>query len=84
MISQARNLEFLNDCLDDMMGEQQKITNHARAAQRQQREYMHWLNKRRQENVARRCVRVCMSVCMSVCVCAARELYTEMNPTYVV
>lgn len=52
--TQARNLEFLNDCLDDLMSEQQKITNHARAAQRQQREFMHWLNKRRQENIARR------------------------------
>lgn len=49
-----RSLAFLNDCLEDVMTEQQKVTFYHRNFARQQQQLAQWQQKRRQENAARR------------------------------
>jgi len=49
-----KNLEFLNDCLDDLVGEQTKLNNHHHAVKRQMQAVAQWKVQRRQENQARR------------------------------
>ena len=48
------NLEFLNECMDDLASEQQKTVYHARAVARQQQQQAAWVQKRRAENAQRR------------------------------
>ena len=49
-----RNLEFVTDCLDDAVMEQQKVSYYHRNVARQQQQQAQWLQKRRQENAQRR------------------------------
>lgn len=49
-----KNLEFLNDCMDDIVAEQQKVSFYHRNVARQQQQQQQWLQKRRQENAQRR------------------------------
>lgn len=49
-----RNLEFVTDCLDDSVMEQQKVSYYHRNVARQQQQQAQWLQKRRQENAQRR------------------------------
>mmetsp|Transcript_15706 Transcript_15706/g.43938 ORF Transcript_15706/g.43938 Transcript_15706/m.43938 type:complete len:341 (-) Transcript_15706:202-1224(-) len=49
-----KNLEFVTECLDDMMAEQSKVAVYHRNAARQQAQMAQWLQKRRQENAQRR------------------------------
>lgn len=49
-----RNLEFLNDCLDDVVVEQNKLGGYHTAVRRQQQAIAGWRAQRRQENSARR------------------------------
>ena len=49
-----KNLEFLNDCLDDLMGEQGKLTAYQTALRRQQQAVAQFKLQRRQENQAKR------------------------------
>lgn len=49
-----KNLEFINDCLDDMVAEQGKVSLYHRNAARQQAQMAQWLQKRKQENAQRR------------------------------
>lgn len=49
-----QNVEFLNDCLEDVQAEQQKLSYHHRNLARNQQQLAQWLQKRRQENAARR------------------------------
>mmetsp|Transcript_8380 Transcript_8380/g.9749 ORF Transcript_8380/g.9749 Transcript_8380/m.9749 type:complete len:345 (-) Transcript_8380:300-1334(-) len=49
-----KNLEFLIECLDDLASEQQRAVYYARSVARQQQQQAQWLQKRRQENFARR------------------------------
>eukprot|EP00891_Asterochloris_glomerata_P004352 jgi/Astpho2/4352/e_gw1.00066.13.1_t len=49
-----KNLEFVNDCLDDAVSEQQKVSMYHRSVARQQQQQAQWLQKRRQENAQRR------------------------------
>ncbi|GAB2267051.1 Eukaryotic translation initiation factor 3 subunit H [Dionaea muscipula] len=48
-----RNLEFLMECMEDLSQEQQKFQYHYRNLSRQQTQQQAWLQKRRQENLAR-------------------------------
>ena len=43
-----KNLEFVNDCLDDAVSEQQKVSMYHRSVARQQQQQAQWLQKRRQ------------------------------------
>jgi hypothetical protein len=69
----------LQDCIDDLVAEQQKVSNHARAAARHQQQQQQWLAKRRMENSARCastplvcCAVLCCAVlCSDVLCCAA-------------
>jgi translation initiation factor 3 subunit H len=49
-----KNLEFLNDCLDDMVGEQNKLSNYHNQLRRHQQQVAQWKLARRQENQMRR------------------------------
>lgn len=49
-----KNLEYLNDCLDDLMVEQGKLSLHQNALRRQQQAIAQFKMQRRQENMARR------------------------------
>jgi translation initiation factor 3 subunit H len=49
-----KNLEFLNECLDDIVVEQQKVSFYHRNLARQQQQLSQWQQKRRQENAQRR------------------------------
>lgn len=49
-----RNLEFLSECMDELAQEQQKLQFHYRSLSRQQAQQQAWLQKRRQENMARK------------------------------
>ena len=49
-----RNLEFLNECMDDLQAESQKAVYHVRAVARQQAQQAQWIQKRRAENASRR------------------------------
>ena len=49
-----KNLEFLNECMDDLASEGQKVAYHARAVARQQSQQAAWVQKRRAENAQRR------------------------------
>ena len=42
-----KNLEFVNDCLDDAVSEQQKVSMYHRSVARQQQQQAQWLQKRR-------------------------------------
>ena len=48
------NLEFLNECMDDLNSESQRAVYHTRALARQQAQQAQWITKRRAENAARR------------------------------
>ncbi|OEL38090.1 Eukaryotic translation initiation factor 3 subunit H, partial [Dichanthelium oligosanthes] len=49
-----RNLEFLIGCMDDLSSEQNKFQYYYRNVSRQQSQQQAWLQKRRQENMARK------------------------------
>lgn len=49
-----KNLEYLNDCLDDLMVEQGKLSMHQNQLRRQQQAIAQFKMQRRQENMARR------------------------------
>jgi translation initiation factor 3 subunit H len=49
-----KNLEFLNECMDDLASESQKVAYHSRAVARQQAQQAAWVQKRRAENAQRR------------------------------
>jgi translation initiation factor 3 subunit H len=49
-----KNIESLLDCVDEMVLEQQKVTTYHKAVARQAQTVASWLQKRRQENQARR------------------------------
>ena len=49
-----KNLEYLNDCLDDLMVEQGKLSMHQNQLRRQQQAIAQFKVQRRQENMARR------------------------------
>ena len=49
-----KNLEFLNDCLDDLVGEQNKLSSYHSQLRRYQQQVGQWKLTRRQENQARR------------------------------
>jgi translation initiation factor 3 subunit H len=49
-----RNIDSLLECVDDLVAEQQKVTNHHKNVARQAQAMASWLQKRRQENQARR------------------------------
>lgn len=49
-----KNLEFLNDCLDDLVGEQNKLSNYHNQLRRHQQQIAQWKLQRRQENQMRR------------------------------
>jgi translation initiation factor 3 subunit H len=49
-----KNLEFLNECMDDLGSESQKVAYHSRAVARQQAQQAAWVQKRRAENATRR------------------------------
>ncbi|GLT98455.1 hypothetical protein SLE2022_159590 [Rubroshorea leprosula] len=49
-----RNLEFLSECMDELAAEQQKLQFYYRSLSRQQGQQQGWLQKRRQENMARK------------------------------
>jgi len=49
-----KNLEFINECLDEAVSEQQKVSFYHRNVARQQQQQAQWLQKRRQENAQRR------------------------------
>ncbi|OQU81339.1 hypothetical protein SORBI_3006G044600 [Sorghum bicolor] len=49
-----RNLEFLIGCMDDLSSEQNKFQYYYRNLSRQQSQQQAWLQKRRQENMARK------------------------------
>ncbi|GJN37123.1 hypothetical protein PR202_gb26048 [Eleusine coracana subsp. coracana] len=51
-----RNLEFLIGCMDDLSSEQNKFQYYYRNLSRQQSQQQAWLQKRRQENMARKAV----------------------------
>lgn len=49
-----KNVEFLNDCLDDLVVEQNKLSMYHHALRRQQQSILQWKMHRRQENQTRR------------------------------
>eukprot|EP00884_Botryococcus_braunii_P000227 jgi/Botrbrau1/10204/Bobra.116_1s0020.1 len=49
-----KSVEFLNDCLEEVLVEQQKVSYHHRNVARQQQQLAQWQQKRRQENNQRR------------------------------
>ena len=49
-----KNLEFLNDCMDDLVGEQNKLSLYHSQLRRYQQQVAQWKLGRRQENQARR------------------------------
>ena len=49
-----KSLEFLGECMDDLAAEQQKVAFYQRNLSRQQLQQAQWLQKRKQENAARR------------------------------
>lgn len=49
-----KSLEFLSECMDDLAAEQQKVAFYQRNLSRQQLQQAQWLQKRKQENLARR------------------------------
>lgn len=49
-----KSVEFLNDCLEEILVEQQKVSYHHRNVARQQQQLAQWQQKRRQENNQRR------------------------------
>lgn len=49
-----KNVEFLNECMDDLASESQKAAYHVRSVARQQAQQAQWVQKRRAENAARR------------------------------
>ncbi|PSC72242.1 Eukaryotic translation initiation factor 3 subunit H [Micractinium conductrix] len=49
-----KNLEFLNDCLDDVMGEQGKLSMYQNNVRRQQQAIAQFKMQRRQDNLVRR------------------------------
>jgi len=49
-----KNLEFLNECMDDLASESQKVAYHVRSVARQQAQQAAWITKRRAENANRR------------------------------
>ena len=49
-----KSLEFLSECMDDLAAEQQKVAFYQRNLSRQQLQQAQWLQKRKQENAARR------------------------------
>jgi len=49
-----KNLEFLNDCLDDLVGEQNKLSMYHNQLRRHQQQIAQWKLARRAENQARR------------------------------
>ena len=49
-----KNLEYLNDCLDDLMVEQGKLSMYQNLLRRQQQSIAQFKMQRRQENTARR------------------------------
>ena len=49
-----KNLEFLNDCLDDLMVEQGKLSMYQNNMRRQQQAIAQFKMQRRQENLTRR------------------------------
>jgi translation initiation factor 3 subunit H len=49
-----KNLEFLNDCLDDMVGEQNKLSQYHNMLRKHNQQVAQWKLARRQENQARR------------------------------
>jgi translation initiation factor 3 subunit H len=50
----SKTMGNLIDCLDDLVGEQQKVSMYHRNVARQQQQMAAWLQKRKQENMARR------------------------------
>lgn len=62
-----RNVESLMECVDDVMNEQQKVTQYHKNVARQAQAQATWLQKRKQENQARRT--------------AGEELLPEEDPT---
>mmetsp|Transcript_13127 Transcript_13127/g.35734 ORF Transcript_13127/g.35734 Transcript_13127/m.35734 type:complete len:340 (-) Transcript_13127:121-1140(-) len=62
-----KNIQSLIDCVDDLVGEQQKVTMYHKNVARQAQQVAAWLQKRRQENQARRA--------------AGEELLPEEDPT---
>lgn len=50
----SKNMSSLIECMDDLLGEQQKVSMYHRNVARQQQQMAAWLQKRKQENVARR------------------------------
>jgi translation initiation factor 3 subunit H len=74
-----KNLEFLNDCLDDLMVEQGKLSMYQNNMRRQQQAIAQFKMQRRQENMTRRAaggcwwagrrlgLRVCIAGCMPFC-----------------
>jgi len=49
-----KNVEFVNECLDDMVAEQNKVSVYSRNALKQQAQMAQWLQKRKLENAQRR------------------------------
>ena len=49
-----KNIESLLDCVDELVQEQQKVTTYHKSVARQAQNVASWLQKRRQENQARR------------------------------
>jgi translation initiation factor 3 subunit H len=49
-----KNMEFLNDCLDDLVGEQNKLSMYHNQVRRYQQQLAQWRLARRAENQARR------------------------------
>ncbi|GAX74259.1 hypothetical protein CEUSTIGMA_g1708.t1 [Chlamydomonas eustigma] len=62
-----KNIESLLDCVDDLVLEQQKVTTYHKNVARQAQQMTTWLQKRKQENQARRA--------------AGEELLPEEDPT---
>eukprot|EP00877_Chromochloris_zofingiensis_P003456 jgi/Chrzof1/13110/Cz07g20080.t1 len=50
----AKTMTNLTECIDDLLGEQQKVSMYHRNVARQQQQMAAWLQKRKQENAARR------------------------------
>eukprot|EP00878_Enallax_costatus_P017419 GHUV01018293.1.p1 GENE.GHUV01018293.1~~GHUV01018293.1.p1 ORF type:complete len:270 (+),score=109.91 GHUV01018293.1:634-1443(+) len=50
----TKNMDNLIECMDDLLAEQQKVSMYHRNVARQQQQMAAWLQKRKQENIARR------------------------------
>jgi hypothetical protein len=54
-----KNMEFLNDCLDDLMVEQNKLSMYHQQLRRHQQQVAQWKLQRMQENKLRRAAGAC-------------------------